>query len=235
MNIPQAREINRDRAESLLAMAAGKGFSQSYLAMKHQLIIEGADGWLAKIYLPLTQNWLGAEGFSEKSDSHFSLVLIRAGQAAVGYFHQGALLDHKVLRAYMVRQKQGFSQIKHLKTKGKSRAGSRIRLAETQRFFEEINERLNSYAERFPMDFWGISCAKTMWPFYFDSSIPPPFSQKDQNLLELPMHISQASYEELVSAGALLGKFHLLLSGRGKAVFGDDLDKVSDIEDEDNW
>lgn len=235
MNIPQAQIIDQTFAEKLAAEAFERKFETSYEPKKHQLVIEDNHGWLAKIYLPWGLEWRGDKSFIEKPESHFSLVLIRAGQAATGYFHQGQLIDHKVFRAYMVRQKQGVSQIKHLKTKGKSRAGSRIRLAETERFFDEINERLNSYSDRFPMDFWGISCGKTMWPFYFDSEVSPPFSSKDGNLLELPVHIAQASLEELIAAGELVQRFHLIFSERGRDIFEEISPDKSEQHDEDNW
>lgn len=235
MNIPQAQIIPQTLAEKLIAEAVERKFELSYQPKKHQLLIEDDLGWLAKIYLPWTVDLRENGRVVEKSDSHFSLVLVRAGQAATGYFHRGELIDHKVFRAYMVRQKQGSSQIKHLKTKGKSRAGSRIRLAETERFFEEINERLTSYSDRFPMDFWGISCAKTMWPYYFSSQVPPPFSQKEENLIELPAHISKASLEELTAAGELVQRFHLIFSDRGRAVFGELKSEESDRNVEDNW
>lgn len=224
MNIPQSQIITQKIAENLLSDVLDRKLTISYQMNKHQLLIEDPQQWLAKIYLPWTLDWVENRELREKPDSHYSLVLIRAGHAATGYFHQGELIDHKVFNAYMVRQKQGSSQIKYLKTKGKSRAGSRVRLAETERFFEEINERLNSYSRKFPIDFWGISCAKTMWPFYFSSSVTPPFSARDENLIELPIHIAQASFEELKSAGQLLKKFHLILSEKGKEVLSQTLE-----------
>lgn len=235
MNIPQAQLINQTLAEKLIADAMRSKMDLAYHQKKHQLTIEDKEGWLAKIYLPWTMDWNQSGKLSEKPDSHFALVLIRAGQAAAGYFHLGKLIDHKVFRAYMVRQKQGVSQIKHLKTKGKSRAGSRLRLAETERFFEEINERLNSYSDRFSIDFWGISCAKTMWPFYFSSEVPPPFSQKEENLIELPFHIARASLEELIAAGELAQRFHLILSEQGKQIFRELKPEESDENVDDNW
>jgi hypothetical protein len=234
MNIPQARIINRQFVQELLSDAIKKDFTLIFDPKKHQLCIENNQEWLAKIYLPWTMNWSEGSELTENLDSHFSLALIRAGQAVTGYFHQGHLIDHKVFRAYMVRQKQGKSQIKHLKTKGKSRAGSRIRLAETNQFFEEINERLTSYSDQYPINLWGISCAKTMWPYFFSSDIAPPFSPKANNLIEVPFHISQASFEELNIAGELLQKFHLILSERGKislSTFRDENQKLSENED----
>ncbi|SEG12643.1 hypothetical protein [Algoriphagus boritolerans] len=216
MNIPQAQLISHELADYLISDSLAKGFSLSFDSRKHQVVVEDNQDWLAKIYLPWTVQWSESIGLLENSDSHFSLVLIRAGQAVVGYFHQGVLLDHKVFRAYMVRQKQGKSQIKYLKTKGKSRSGSRIRLAETTQFFEEINDRLGSYAAQFPIDLWGISCAKTLWPYYFSSAVTPPFTSKADNLIELPFHVSQGSFEELKIAGELLQKYQLILSEKGK-------------------
>ena len=233
MNIPQAQIISQDHAEKLIVEMLRRKMTVSYLKEKHQLLFEEGHDWLAKIYSPWTIDWKESREFKGKEDSHFSLVLIRAGQAVAGYFHRGELVDHKVFRAYMVRQKQGVSQIKHLKTKGKSRAGSRIRLAETERFFEEINERLNSYSDRFLIDFWGISCAKTMWPFYFSSAVPPPFSSKTDNLIELPVHVAQASLEALKSVGNLIQKFHLILSDKGNELFGRPLESTEDSGE--NW
>lgn len=235
MNIPQAQIINHQFALELLSDSIKKHFTLIFDPKKHQLLIEDNQEWLAKIYLPWTMNWSEGAGLTDNSDSHFSMALIRAGQAVTGYFHQGVLMDHKVFRAYMVRQKQGKSQIKHLKTKGKSRAGSRIRLAETNQFFEEINERLTSYADQYPIDFWGISCAKTMWPFYFSSAIAPPFSPKANNLIEVPFHISQASFEELKTAGELVQKFHLILSEKGKTVMPSFLGEDQESMNNENW
>lgn len=235
MNIPQARTISQDFAEELISESKQGNFILSYEKKKHQILIEDNQDWLAKIYLPFTIEWSENTGFRENPDSHFSLVLIRAGQAVTGHFHRGSLIDHKVFRAYMVRQKQGKSQIKHLKTKGKSRAGSRIRLAETTQFFKEINERLLSYSDQFPIDFWGISCAKTMWPFYFSSEVSPPFSPKAENLIELPVHIAQASFEELKATGALIQKFHLILSEKGKELFGSLTEKESSSNLDEDW
>lgn len=216
MNIPNANVISQSFAENLIELSFQKRLEINYLKEKHQIIIEDSEGWLAKIYLPWQLNFQNGKNFELKDDFHSALVLIRAGQAVTGYFHQSILLDHKVFRAYMVRQKQGKSQIKYLKTKGKSRAGSRVRLGETVQFFEDINTRLNEYSSNFPIDLWGISCAKTLWPFYFESEIQPPFSQNQENLIAVPFHIAQASFDELKQAGNLMSKFHLLYSEKGK-------------------
>ena len=233
MTVPQSISLTELQVSELLKKAKELGLSIHYIPEKHQLILEKEQDWLGKLYLPWT--WYYENGLTQNLDSHFVLILIRAGQAAVGYFHQGKLIDHRVFRAYMIRQKQGFSQIKYLKTKGKSRSGSRIRLSESDRFFEEINERLSDYESKFPIDFWGISCGKTLWPFLFDSNSTPPFSAQSSNLIELPVHIPQASLENLEKAGIFLNKFHLLLSSEKNELRTLlDIDKETD-EFTDDW
>ena len=197
------------------------------------MLFENESGWLVKLYLPWTQTWLPEIGFSLAEDVHYCITLVRAGQAAAGYFHQGILLDHKVFRAYLVRQKQGMSQFKYLKTKGKSRAGSRIRLEETLVFFKEINERLQVYAKQYPLNFWGLGCAKTMWPLLFDGELKPPFTSKSDELIELPYPFAKGSYEELQALELRLQQFHLLLSPAGEPLI--QLEQAPNPEADDTW
>ncbi|GMQ23856.1 hypothetical protein Aoki45_05380 [Algoriphagus sp. oki45] len=232
LKIPDSLFIDQKKCEEILKRASQEGLEINYLSAKHQVVLEKKQEWLAKIFLSWGTIWDAEKGMAPIDNAHFALALIKSGQAALGYFHRGKLEDHKVFRAYMVRKKQGKSQIKHLKTKGKSRAGSRIRLEETQRFFEEINERLNAYDHQFLLDFWGISCSKTLWPFLFSSSNPPPFSSDSRQLIELPFHVSQASFEELQQAGKLLSGFHLLLSEAGESHFSDLFHSREDQEDD---
>lgn len=233
MKIPQTQVLSDDQALQLLEIAELKGWQIHYFLEKHQLLIENETGWLAKLYLPWTQTWLTEGRFELAEDVHYCITLVRAGQAAVGYFHQGILLDHKVFRAYLVRQKQGMSQFKYLKTKGKSRAGSRIRLEETLVFFKEINERLQVYAKQYPLNFWGLGCAKTMWPLLVDGELKPPFSSKSDELIELPYPFAKGSYEELQALELRLQQFHLLLSPAGESLI--QLEQAANHEADDTW
>lgn len=212
MKIPQTQVVSLAQVLLLVDQADEKGWEIRYLPEKHQLLLENKVSWLAKLFLPWTMTWLPEGKFQVQEDVHYCLTLVRAGQASLGYFHQGKLLDHKVVRGYLVRQKQGKSQFKYLKTKGKSRAGSRIRLEETLVFFKEINERLQVYAKQYPLNFWGLGCAKTMWPLLFDGEVKPPFSSKSAELIELPYPFTKGSYEELQELELRLQQFHLLLS-----------------------
>lgn len=233
MKIPQTQVVSFAQALFLVNQADEKGWEIRYLPEKHQLLLENKDSWLAKLFLPWTMTWLPEGKFQVQEDVHYCLTLVRAGQASLGYFHQGKLLDHKVVRGYLVRQKQGKSQFKYLKTKGKSRAGSRIRLEETLVFFKEINERLQVYAKQYPLNFWGLGCAKTMWPLLFDGEVKPPFSSKSAELIELPYPFTKGSYEELQELELRLQQFHLLLSPLAEPLI--QLKQASDPEADDSW
>jgi len=233
MKIPQTQVVSFAQALLLVDQADEKGWEIRYLPEKHQLLLENEVSWLAKLFLPWTMTWLPEGKFQVQEDVHYCLTLVRAGQASLGYFHQGKLLDHKVFRGYLVRQKQGKSQFKYLKTKGKSRAGSRIRLEETLVFFKEINERLQVYAKQYPLNFWGLGCAKTMWPLLFDGEVKPPFSSKSAELIELPYPFTKGSYEELQELELRLQQFHLLLSPLAEPLI--QLQQASDPEADDSW
>ena len=233
MKIPQTQVLSDEQALHLLKIAQLKGWQIHYVPDKHQVLLENETGWLAKLYLPWTQVWLPESGFSLAEDVHYCITLVRAGQAAVGYFHQGILLDHKVFRAYLVRQKQGMSQFKYLKTKGKSRSGSRIRLEETELFFKDINQRLQVYTNQYPLTYWGLGCSKTLWPVLFDAAVPPPFTSKSPELIELPYPFSKASFEELQVLEHRLTQFHLLLSPSGEPLI--QLEQAPNSEADDSW
>ncbi len=136
-------------------------------------------------------------------------VMIRSGIACCGFFENGELVDHKVFRAYMVRKKQGKSQVKYLKTKGKSRAGSRVRLAETLEFFEAINERLNDYFDSYRVDQIALSCATTLIPYLFGSKVSTPFLKNDPRLIPIPKHIPSPTYEALKETSSFMLKNEL--------------------------
>jgi hypothetical protein len=220
----------------LLSFSEDKNLAGSFDQQKHQWVIEGSESWLAKISIPWDRLPDAKGRLNPIDDFHLGLVMIRAGIAVTGYFHETKMLDHKVFRAYMVRQKQGKSQIKYLKTKGKSRAGSRLRLGESERFFEEINERLQHYDLTYPITRWGISCAKTLWPYYFGSETPPPFLSKDDTLMSIPFHVQQPDFATLKEIHFKLTSFHLLFSDEGKVIFNRLIENNSiENKQEDDW
>ena len=106
----------------------------------------------------------------------------------------------------MKRHKRGKSQISYLKTRGKSKAGSRIRLANTVRFFEEINERLTTYEEEYEPERMIYSCTAQLWGLLFQSKVPPPFEKKDPRLIKVPKDVNIPTYEELLNVNEFIQK-----------------------------
>src|SRR5688572_31879203 len=163
------RFVSRDITLNLLQRIREAGLISDYEAEKHRLLISDETGKeLFQFRLPLTLP-TPTDGLTiPEGPVNYIILLVQSGSCAIGYFENGKNLDHKVFRAYMVRKKRGTSQIKHLKTKGKSRAGSRVRLAETLEFFENINGRLQDYFEEHQIDKIAMSCSKILIPFLFD-------------------------------------------------------------------
>ena len=128
----------------------------------------------------------------------YMIVLIQTGASAMGYFEAGEVIHHKAIKKYMKRHKQGKSQLNYLKTRGKSKAGSRIRLANAVRFFIEINERLTEWENEYEPDRILYSCTPQLWGFLFQATPPPPFEKKDPRLIKIPKDIHIPTHEELM-------------------------------------
>jgi hypothetical protein len=179
-------------------------------AQKHLIKVFAKDNnqkQLLKIRIPLNMRISDSNEIEFVSDiTHYVLMVVKSGMACLGLFENFKNINHKVFRAYMVRKKQGTSQIKHLKTKGKSRAGSRVRLAETEIFLEEINTRLQQYFEQHSIDFIGLQVSELLKPYFFGSKIKTPFQKNDARILKIPVHVNQPTYETLLKINQYLLK-----------------------------
>lgn len=141
----------------------------------------------------------------------YILYLIQAGAAALGCFEKGEVIKHKSLTKYMVRKKQGKSQLTYLRQKGKSRAGSRIRLKKSLEFFEEINNRLIDWKEHINRsDFIFYSCPIRLTNEMYLSRAPTPFEKKDKRLKKIPFHVKTPNHKELIHINYLLNSGYLL-------------------------
>ena len=140
----------------------------------------------------------GAYGGQVDAEPPEAFVLVlQAGQAALARTRRGLIYEHRIIRKYMVRKSQGKAQLTHLKTKGKSRLGSRIRLQQSVEFFEEINSWLTDRNEEFAPGRILYACAASLWPHLFHSRIAPPFDKKDARLMKIPRDFRKATLEEL--------------------------------------
>ncbi len=125
------------------------------------------------------------------------VVLVQAGAAALGILDQGHLVRHKVIKKYMVRGK-GRYQGTHLKTKGKSRYGSRLRLQKAVEFFLEINRKLGEWDdEAGPFARVYLSCPVRLANELYGAKVPPPFERGDQRLEKIPLTVRVPSFQEL--------------------------------------
>jgi hypothetical protein len=170
---------------------------------------------------------------------NYVLILIKSGMASVAFFENGNMADHKVFRAYMVRKKQGKSQLKYLKTKGKSRAGSRVRLAESEVFFSSINERVNTYFENYRVDLIGLSCSETLLPYFYNNTIPGSFERKDSRLFKIPKHIASPKLENLIELDKYLKKNVIEMEAEGNYLFEEfkdsSINRKIEGQEDDNW
>ncbi|WP_296620915.1 hypothetical protein [Marivirga sp.] len=181
-----------EQLEQLLKNLNRQYGNSEYDNSKHQLSFFEKQS--ISIRLPFSFTYLN----HTLNSSNFLIILIHSGAAALAYSEEVQIVEHKMVKAYMVRQKQGKSQIKHLKTKGKSKAGSRVRLAGTDHFFEEINEKIAEWDEYFEIDKIAISCNKTLQPYFFNRP-DAALNKDDDRLFKIPKHIQEANYDNLTS------------------------------------
>lgn len=128
---------------------------------------------------------------------NYTIILIQSGAAALGFFEGAKVKRHKVIKKYMVRQKQGKSQIKYLKSKGKSRLGSRIRLKNAISFFEEINETLGDFDMASTSETILLSVPVNLKNMFFTANPPPPFEKRDPRIKKVPLDIRLPRFKEL--------------------------------------
>lgn len=196
------------------------------------IILDETGNELVYFRLPIDLSPPGVLSLQEACPVHYIILLIQSGNCAIGYFENGVNLDHKVFRSYMVRKKQGKSQVKHLKTKGKSRAGSRVRLGETVEFFENINQRLQQYFEEHEIHRIAMSCSKILIPYLFNSKIPTPFGKRDERVLKIPRHIHTPIYDVLMDTNKFLLKGELIYEEIHLPIVDILLEKTSGLQEE---
>jgi hypothetical protein len=203
-----SKYLSKESTLSFVTKLSESGASFHYDQEKHRLVIVSEQD---EFFLRLPITFPPPQGNTINIASvSYVILLIQAGNCALGYFEDGVNLNHKVFRSYMVRKKQGKSQIKYLKTKGKSRAGSRVRLGETVEFFENINERLQTYFEEHEVDRIAISCSKTLIPYLYNSKVETPFTKNDARLYKIPKHIHTPIYDVMMEANKFLLKGELV-------------------------
>lgn len=164
---------------------------------KHQIILKDKDyNPIGQIRLPLHVSL--SKDLEVVTEYRTVIYLsISAGNGSICIMEGVDNVYHTTFKAYMTRKKQGVSQIKYLNKKGKSRAGSRVRLAATFEFFEKINVVLTELFDEFDIDRIAINCSPTMIPYLYQSKEKCPFDKNDMRLYKIPLHIQQSNYTNL--------------------------------------
>lgn len=128
----------------------------------------------------------------------YAVLLMQAGAAALGLFEDGALLDHKALKRYVVRGK-GRAQPTHLKTRGKSRFGSRLRLRNAERLLTDVNERLGAWwQDDEPPERLFVSCPVRLFADLCRTEPGPPVGVEDPRRVHIPIDVHVPTHAELV-------------------------------------
>ncbi len=171
----------------------------------------------ASFHPPLLQPILGRnlESYLQACETpgHHALLLLRAGASALGLWQDDELLRHKVIRKYVVRGR-GRAQPLHLKTRGKSRYGSRLRLQQAKQQLIETNEKLiEFFAQPEQPRFIFYSVPTRSFPELFQVAPPPPFEATDPRLIKIPVHVHQPTLGELERTHRILGRGRIVAAG----------------------
>jgi hypothetical protein len=205
-----------DEIEQLLASLVASNTDVAFDPRRQSICFENDEGRAVAVTLPLVLPAIYQGTPTEilaqlrKASRTYTIVLVQAGAAALGFIEQGRMARHKVIKKYMVRQKQGSAQIKHLKTRGKSRLGSRIRLKNSIAFFEEINETLTAWRVASMSETILMALPINLKNLFYTADILPPFDRKDPRIKKIPLDIRIPTFKELehvnweVSRGTLI-------------------------------
>ena len=129
--------------------------------------------------------------------SNYSIIMAQAGQACLGYVENNQLIKHKVIRKYMVRKKQGKSQLSYLKTKGKSRAGSRIRLDNSEAFFEEIHQVFKDWQIDIKSEVILYNMPPAIWGYLFNIPDILTIKKEDNRWRKVGFNFEKPGFEDL--------------------------------------
>ena len=141
----------------------------------------------------------------------FAICLMRAGSTAAGFWVDGELMHHRVITKYVVRGR-GKAQPTHLKTRGKSRYGSRLRLQKYRLWLEDTRDLLDRYTsdggsggpagepliegriKDDPLIVWMSAPDRILADFY---SQTPPATLLRSALRHIPTHVRTPRFKEL--------------------------------------
>jgi hypothetical protein len=161
--------------------------------------------------LPLILRQTGSASLEQLQDAiddpaYYGLMLIQAGRASVAIAQADEIIEAKQIQKYMVRKTQGRAQLSYLQEKGKSRLGSRIRLRQSQIFFEEINARMRDWNAAYPLSQIFLSCTPKLKGAFFLALDVPAIAKGDPRWRRVPFMVRPPGQEEMLRIHRLLSR-----------------------------
>lgn len=128
--------------------------------------------------------------------SRHAVIVMQAGAVSLGRFAAGEEVATRTLKRYVVRG-HGKAQQTHLDAKGKSKYGSRLRLQNAKRLFEDANAKLLEWeGEHGPADLVYYSGTARLWADLFTVRPAPPF-ERDVEPIRIPLDLGRPTTDVL--------------------------------------
>ncbi len=176
------------QAEALEMIFQGGAFRAGDAAIQLPLVCpQPKDGQILSAYAACPMDAPGRQ----------CVILMQAGAVSLGLFEGGQAVATKTLKKYVVRGK-GKAQPTHLKTRGKSRYGSRLRLQNAQSLLEESAERLTQWwHEGGPMERVFLGVPTRLWADFQRHPLPAQLHQRAA-LTRIPLDLPRPTTELLL-------------------------------------
>lgn len=144
------------------------------------------------------KQWSSLDDLRRTLDNPFryGIILMQAGRASIAVAEEDEILYSKQIQKYMVRKSQGKSQLSYLNEKGKSRLGSRIRLRQSQEFFEEIDAKLKELEGEYQLKYLFLSCTPKLKGHWHQATGGAAVDRKDPRWRRIPFMLHSPSQEE---------------------------------------
>ena len=126
-----------------------------------------------------------------------AVLLLRAGSAAMGVFADTECLAHRCSRRYVVRG-NGKAQTTWVRTRGKSRYGSRLRLQNADRLLADVATTTVEWAgwlEAASLIHW--SCPERQWAALHEHEPTMRALRNDPRTRKIAFHVHEPRFEEL--------------------------------------
>lgn len=161
----------------------------------------------------------------------YSIILVQAEYSALGFFVHGECENHRALRTYAIRRKQGMSEMSYRKKgNGGGTAGSQLRLRNGLRLFEKIHATLNEWKTTERSSRILYSCPVNLQNLLF-GGVLSALGKDDPRLQKIPLDVRLPNYKELqrINKAVTAGYLTTAESDRGSEVLRAIIGKGCDV------